>query len=135
MLPDFQKLNVPQVTRGAYTTSPALDVLPELAAPFFRRVERVAAAAVAVLAAVALLPRLHDPVPARRGRNCRKSTVERYTQVVMHWILENMMLSAHAALLLCRQFFPLCLRFLMTLLMLRRLQSDSSKLDRESPLE
>ena len=77
--PDFQKLDVPQITKGAYTTSPALCVLPELAAPLLRRVERVAAAAVAVLAAVALLPRLHDPVPACRGRNCRKSTVEEYS--------------------------------------------------------
>ena len=68
-----------RLCRGAYTTSPALDVLPELAALVLRGVERVAAAAVAVLAAVALLPRLHDPVPARRGRNCRKSTVEHYT--------------------------------------------------------
>ena len=48
---------------------PALCVLPELATLVLLGVEGVAAAAVAVLAAVALLPRLHDPVPARRGRD------------------------------------------------------------------
>ena len=51
------------------TDAPALGVLPQLAALALRRVERVTAAAVAVLAAVALLPRLHDAVAAGRGRD------------------------------------------------------------------